>query len=108
MTRHEKGFLILALAAALALIVCSSLNYRSLSSRLRQKHSLLSSSRKTWEMTSAVKEELQDRLSLLRDELKEKNLSLSEDRKKAAEISEEIGNLKTYIALLSSGRSPED
>ena len=108
MTRHEKGFLILSLAAALALIVCSSLNYRRLSSRLRETNGRLSSSRKTWESTSAVKEELQDRLSVLRDELKEKDLSLAEDRKKAAEISEEIGQLKTDIALLSSGETSQD
>ena len=101
MTKSLRYLMLLIVAAAAAVILVLGANWLNLGKLLRETTALLSESRNNWETIASEKEELQDQLQTLKDELKEANLTLTEAEERAVTLSGEIEQLQKDIDELT-------
>ena len=96
-----KPFLLVVLIAAVVTVVFCSLQYRQLGLQMRRTESELAESRASWESIASEKELRQAELKQLQNDLKEAELSLSENLEKKEELEEDILELRNHLEWLA-------
>ena len=108
MNKSLRILLFVALAAAVLLMVLSSMRYHDLGDQLSDLRFRLSESRSNWEKTAAEKETLQKDLDEKQLMLKKTEQSLNDATKKTEELRAEINLLKKEIEALQLNQPDPD
>lgn len=108
MNKQTRFILCAVLAVATAFVMLSSLNLSRLFLNRNSVQNRLNSTRKSWESISDRKETLQAQLNVFREDLKEKELSLKEDREKSTELKAETESLTMEIEQISGNKKDQD
>ena len=89
--------LLIVMLTALLLMILFTTDYLNCRNELNLTRAQWNDSRTSWEKTAAAKEELQEKLKLIQNDVKEATLSLSESNERAEELRLEIETLKKLV-----------
>lgn len=104
MNKSLRMTVYIVMAAALALMVFSAINYIHIGKELRSCEVQLAESRTVWETTAAEKESLQADLKGKQNELSIARLELDSATEETEKIRAEIETLRSEIEALKQGK----